>query len=397
MPKYNITIPTDVYFILNRLCECGYTAHIVGGCVRDMLIGKAPTDYDITTDATPEEIKTAFSDFRTVDTGIKHGTVTLIYNGAPYEITTYRIEGAYSDNRHPDSVSFTRNLSLDLSRRDFTVNAMCADKDGNLTDLYGGAEHLSAGVISAVGCAKKRFSEDALRILRAIRFSATLGFKLDAETAKAAFECASLLDNISVERIYTELYKLICGEYAYRVISEYGDIIKKVLPELSTLILPPSDRFGAASGNVRLASLFALGAENPEAAYDGAMRRLHTDTKTRVAGACALKYLSYPLETESDALKLLFLVGDEWAEFTAQLKKTVLGEGGGSRLLDLAKCSGKPYKFSDLSVSGAGFVASGLVGENIGRGMKAVLFAIMDGVIDNTVEEILRYIKKLKL
>lgn len=396
MSKYNITIPSDVYFILNRLGECGYTAHIVGGCVRDMLIGKAPTDYDITTSATPDETKEVFSDFRTVDTGIKHGTVTLIYNGTPYEITTYRTEGAYSDNRHPDSVSFTRNLSLDLSRRDFTVNAMCADKDGNLTDLYGGLGHLSAGIISAVGCAKERFFEDALRILRAIRFSSTLGFSLDAETAAAVHECLPLLDNVSVERTYSELYKLVCGKSAYAVISEYSDVIKRVLPELLSVTLPTPERFDAASGKVRLASLFALGGKNPERDFEGAMYRLHTDSKTRTVGACALKHLSYKIDSVADALKLLYLLGDECAEFTAELKALVFSDLRTRELLSLARASGIPYKISDMAASGGDFVSEGFFGEAIGAAMEKTLFAIIDGEIANTEDAIKGYIKELK-
>ena len=392
----NIRIPSEVYFILNRLCERGYTAHIVGGCVRDMLIGIEPGDYDITTSATPEETKEAFSEFRTVDTGIKHGTVTLIYGGTPYEITTYRTEGAYTDNRHPDSVSFTRTLSLDLSRRDFTVNAMCADKDGRLTDLFCGMEHIKLGVISAVGCAKERFSEDALRILRAIRFSATLGFELDGQTAAAARECSHLLENISVERIYTEIYKLFSGRYAYRVISEYGDIIKVVIPELSEIFLPPEDRFSGAVGGIRLASLFALGADNPPEAFTAAMHRLHTDTATRCMGAAALEHLGCPIETEADALRLLYSVGEECADFTAELKWLVDGERRASELISKAKSSGVPYKISDMAVGGEAFVAEGFGGKQIGEAMKSTLFAIIDGKIGNNEAEIRSFIKELK-
>lgn len=394
--EHNIRIPSDVYFILNRLCERGHTAHIVGGCVRDMLIGIEPGDYDITTSATPEETKAAFSEFRTVDTGIKHGTVTLIYGGAPYEITTYRTEGAYTDNRHPDSVSFTRTLELDLSRRDFTVNAMCADKDGRLTDLFCGLEHIRLGVISAVGCAKERFSEDALRILRAIRFSATLGFQLDGQTAAAARECSHLLKNISAERIYTEIHKLFSGKFAYRVISEYGDIIKAVIPELSAISLPPEDRFSAAGGGARLVSLFVCGVDNPPQAFVDAMRALRTDTATRNRGAIALEYINYPIETEADALRLLYSVGGEQADFVAELKALVFGETLAAELISRAAASGVPYKIADMAVGGEAFVAEGFGGKRIGEAMQSALFAIIDGKIGNNEAEIRSFIKELK-
>lgn len=397
MPTHEVFIPEDVCFILNRLCERGYTAHIVGGCVRDMLIGIPPTDYDITTSATPEEVKEVFSELRIIDTGLKHGTVTLLYRGQPYEITTYRTEGAYTDNRHPDSVSFTRNLSLDLSRRDFTVNAMCADKEGRLTDLFGGVGHIEERVISAVGCAKERFTEDALRIMRALRFSATLGFRLDAETAAAVIECRELLDRVSVERIYSELIKLVSGKYAYGVITEYTDIIKKVLPELSEIRLPPSERFALFDGKVRLAALFAVGADTPSGAFSSAMKRLHTDTKTRTLGARALDALCCPTDTEGELLELLYRVGQECAEFTAELKALVYGELGLPDALAAAKSCGRPYKMSDMALGGAQFARAGFVGEKIGRAMEGALCAIMRGEIENTAAEICEYIKTLEL
>ncbi len=397
MPRYDITIPDDVYFILNKLEACGHGAHIVGGCVRDMLIGKAPTDYDITTSATPDEVKNVFSEYRTVDTGIKHGTVTLILGGAPYEITTYRTEGAYTDNRHPDSVSFTRTLAEDLSRRDFTVNAMCADKSGKLTDLFGGESHVEKRIISAVGTAEARFSEDALRILRALRFSATLGFALDGETAAAVRKCKDLLTNISVERSFSELLKLLSGDFAYDVLGEYGEAVGVILPELRELSLPPRDSFARASARVRLASLFALGADAPHIAFDAAMKRLHTDTKTRCTGALALERMGMPISTASDALRLLYSVGDECADFTAELRALVFGDASVRELLSAARESGLPYKISDMALGGGDFVSVGFSGENIGRAMEGALFAIMDGEIANDADRIRAYIKELKI
>ena len=393
-PMGNIFIPDDVYFILNRLCKCGYSAHIVGGCVRDMLIGITPTDYDITTSATPDEVKAAFPEYKTVDTGIKHGTVSLIYRKAQYEITTYRTEGTYTDNRHPDSVSFTRTLALDLSRRDFTVNAMCADKDAHVTDLFGGMKHIEERVISAVGCPDQRFGEDALRILRALRFSAKLGFSLDAETERAVRDCSELLHNISVERIYTELIKLVGADYAYGVISRYADVILKVLPELGRIALPCRERFEKACDKVRMAALFALGAPDASAAFHSAMKRLHTDSKTAKIGSLALSAMKCPMSRRGDILRLLYRLGDECATFTAELCALVLGDDIPERVV-AAKKSGLPYKISDMALGGAAFASAGFVGENIGRAMEKTLFAIMDGEIGNTESEILAYINQL--
>lgn len=392
---YKVTVPDDVKFILNTLNKSGYGAHIVGGCVRDMLIGKAPTDYDITTSAMPDEVKAVFSDYRMLDTGLKHGTVTLLYQGAPYEITTYRTEGAYTDNRHPDSVSFTRNLELDLSRRDFTVNAICADAEGRLTDMFSGVADIESRTIRAVGNAAERFSEDALRILRAIRFSATLGFELDCDTSAAVHSHRFLLSGISGERIYSEIMKLLGGAGAYRVLSEYADVIVGVLSELRELKLPERERFEAAGGRERLVSLFALRGGEAASDFDKSMAVLHTDSKIRELGRTALSNLYADTTTDSALLRLLFKLGEEGARFTASVKELALGECC-CDALEAAICSGVPYKFSAMNASGGDFAASGFVGKEIGAAMERTLFAIIDGKLENENEVIKEYIKRLK-
>ena len=169
-------LPKNVQYIISRLNECGFRADVVGGCVRDFLLGKAPVDYDVTTNAEPEEMKRVFRKEKTIETGIKHGTLTVLISGEPYEITTYRIDGEYSDNRRPDSVSFSRELTEDLARRDFTVNAICYNEKDGYTDKFSGIDDIKKRIIRAVGDPRKRFSEDALRIMRAVRFSSVLGF-----------------------------------------------------------------------------------------------------------------------------------------------------------------------------------------------------------------------------
>ena len=188
-----IELPDNVRNIITRLNTAGYEAYAVGGCVRDSVLGREPQDWDITTSALPEEVKALFN--RTVDTGIKHGTVTVLLGRESYEVTTYRIDGKYSDSRHPDSVSFTRSLVEDLKRRDFTINAMAYGNDG-LVDMFDGAGDIEKGVIRCVGNAEARFGEDALRILRAVRFSAQLGFDIEHETMAAAAKLAPRLADI---------------------------------------------------------------------------------------------------------------------------------------------------------------------------------------------------------
>ena len=179
-------IPAQIEYILQKLSAAGYEAYLVGGCVRDFLLGKQPSDFDITTNALPEETMAVFSADRVVPTGLQHGTVTVLHGGVSAEITTYRTETTYKDGRHPDSVSFTRNLADDLCRRDFTVNAMAMDLSGEIVDLYGGREDLAKKIIRAVGDPTVRFTEDALRILRAFRFASKLGFSIEEQTCSAA-------------------------------------------------------------------------------------------------------------------------------------------------------------------------------------------------------------------
>ncbi len=223
-------IPHNITRVLDMLEEAGHEAYVVGGCVRDLCRGVVPHDYDVTTSALPEETKACFFGFRVIETGIKHGTVTVISEGAPVEITTYRTDGEYKDNRHPESVSFTGNLSLDLSRRDFTVNAMAYSPRRGLYDLFGGEEHIEKRLISCVGDPDRRFGEDGLRILRALRFASTLDFEIAPETAESIHRNKELLKNISAERIFSELSKLLTGRGARRILSEYGDVIALVAP-----------------------------------------------------------------------------------------------------------------------------------------------------------------------
>ena len=199
----NFIIPDKVNKIIEELRNYGFEAYAVGGCVRDMILGRSPQDWDITTSATPLEVKSIFR--RTVDTGIVHGTVTVLLDKDHFEVTTYRLDGEYEDNRHPKEVSFTSSLTEDLKRRDFTINAMAYNEIEGVIDLFGGMEDLQRGLIRCVGSAKERFEEDALRILRAVRFSAQLGFTIEEDTLKAVREKAENLKNISAERIRVEL------------------------------------------------------------------------------------------------------------------------------------------------------------------------------------------------
>lgn len=227
-----MNIPQGPDEILNRLTAAGFQAYAVGGCVRDSLLGTVPGDWDICTSALPEETEACFSDLRVVETGLKHGTVTVIFQGVPYEITTFRSDGNYLDHRRPQQVNFVRTLKEDLLRRDFTINAMAVGLDEEIQDPFGGRQDLTDGIIRCVGDPDTRFTEDALRILRGLRFASRLGFSIAPETAAAMERNKNLLSYVSGERIYKELTGILIGTYAQPVLEQYGGVLAAVLPEI---------------------------------------------------------------------------------------------------------------------------------------------------------------------
>lgn len=230
-----IILPKDVKYIIEKLEASGHQAYAVGGCVRDCIMGRIPADWDITTSAKPLEIKKIFS--HTIDTGLQHGTVTVMRNHVGYEVTTYRVDGDYSDGRHPDSVSFTSDLTEDLARRDFTINAMAYNDRDGLVDVFSGNEDLNKGVIRAVGDPKLRFTEDALRMLRALRFSAQLNFDIEPQTYEAIAELAPSINQVSAERICVELTKLITSDHPERIELLYKTGLSKyILPEFDAMM-----------------------------------------------------------------------------------------------------------------------------------------------------------------
>lgn len=232
MNSVKISIPSYAKTALEKLHAEGFKAYIVGGCVRDSVLGKTPDDYDICTDCTPDQMKKVFSNFTAIETGIKHGTLTVLIDRKPVEITTFRSDGKYSDHRKPDSVKFETELSQDLKRRDFTVNALCYNDREGIVDMFGGISDIENKIIRCVGKPQDRFDEDALRIMRAMRFSSVLGFEIEENTANAVHEQKELLHNISAERIASELKKLLCGTGAEKILTDYRDVMAVIIPQL---------------------------------------------------------------------------------------------------------------------------------------------------------------------
>lgn len=236
--KVKISVPRKAKYIIETIRNAGFEAYVVGGCVRDSILGREPEDWDITTSAKPEQVKKLFP--RTIDTGIKHGTVTVMLDRESFEVTTYRIDGKYEDSRHPKEVTFTPNLKEDLRRRDFTINAMAYNDESGLVDIYGGLEDIERQIIRCVGDARERFREDALRIMRAIRFSAQLGYSIEEETKAAIRELAPTLEAISAERIQVELVKLLVSPHPDYLRDAYDmGVTKVILPEFDVCMRTP--------------------------------------------------------------------------------------------------------------------------------------------------------------
>lgn len=385
-------LPNGVKIIIDQLDRHGHRADVVGGCVRDHLLGKAPYDYDITTDATPDEMLDIFRDFRTIPTGIKHGTLTVMADGEPHEVTTYRRDGDYCDHRHPDTVTFTEKIADDLSRRDFTVNAMAYNQKDGIADLFGGREDLKAGIIRAVGDPYRRFDEDALRILRAVRFSSTLGFKIEEGTATAARELSHLLSFVSGERIYTEWLKLISGKDAYRVLRDHRTVIESALG-IKDYILPNEARFNTADKYTRFFSLFA-GYNDPSEIYSSVCDRLRVDNAWRGAGVTVLSNLHRPLDSEVNIRLCLHSINKEQTMMLAATKE-LLGISDAhtyERVTEVIR-SEKPFSTQHLAVRGGDVTALGFRGAAVGNVLEFLITSVIKGDLKNERDELINAAK----
>ena len=348
--KVRIQLPYEVEWVIGKIREAGYEAFAVGGCVRDTLLGRTPEDWDVTTSARPEAVKAIFE--RTVDTGLQHGTVTVLKNRKGYEVTTYRIDGEYHDGRHPDSVEFTPNLLEDLKRRDFTINAMAYSHETGIVDEFGGMEDLKAGIVRCVGRPEDRFTEDALRLLRALRFSAQLGFEIEESTYAAIKTIAPNLAKVSKERMQAELTKLLLSAHPERIL-----LLKET--GLSAQIVPGFDAVFAtlfsklsrlpAEKSLRWAGfLLCQSTKQAEAVLKGLKMDNETigNVSRMIEGAketlplekpavrrAMSRYTPYQLE---GALKLKELMGSPVAGEIRRLREEIIRDGDCVSLKDLA-------------------------------------------------------------
>lgn len=374
-------LSNDVLWILNKLSAAGYRADIVGGPVRDLLRGVEPSDFDITTSALPNEVKAVFLGERIIETGIKHGTVALIKNGAQYEITTYRIDGEYVDSRHPTNVSFTKSIEEDLARRDFTINAIAYSPENNITDPYGGAEDVKRGIIRAVGVAEDRFEEDALRILRGVRFASTLGFEIEEQTSLAMIKKAHLLSKISKERIFSEWKKLLLGKDAIKAIIKNHKVIHTILPNLivpEQLCATAWERSGFDARHIALLSALA-----PEK-YTSIMREMKTDRRIIDLGNAVITSIGKYGSTVHDIAFMLRDIGEEAAECLIECESILSRRSlSNLELLSDVKNSGIPYKLSMLNIDGNALLDMGFSGIEIKKAMLYLQEKTILGELDN--------------
>ena len=374
------SIPAGCLAVIDRLASSGFPAHLVGGCVRDLCRGVPPHDYDLTTSATPAEMKNVFRDFRVIETGIAHGTLTVLSDGVPYEVTTYRVDGDYSDGRHPDAVTFTRSLEEDLARRDFTVNAMAYSPASGLVDPFGGQADLAARLLRAVGEPERRFSEDALRILRALRFSSTLGFSIEEKTAAAICRLAPTVSRVSPERIREELLKLLSGASSDAVLHAYRDALFAAVPVLSP-IGEIWDAAATAASSLSYDPVLALAAlarplgENGTAAL---FRSLKTDRKSerRASSAVAAYGAGLPQDLSS-AGSFAVRYGETAARDAVALAEAFHDPAApaAGEALNGFFSSGRPFALSDLALRGDDLTA---VGIPEGPALKETLAALLD-------------------
>lgn len=441
-----INIPSQVNRAIEILCNGGHSAYIVGGAVRNIIMGIPVNDWDITTSALPDETLELFRNYRTIETGLQHGTVTVIIDGIPLEITTFRIEQGYSDNRHPDKVDFTDKVEDDLSRRDFTSNAIAYSPQKGFVDPFGGFEDTEKKIIRCVGNPDTRFGEDALRILRALRFASVLGFKIDPATAESIHKNKHLLKNISVERIFVELSKLLCGKDAGYILREYRDVIFFVLPELEPMngcvqnherhiydvwghtvkaveSVPPEPELRFAmlfhdsgkphcktTDNNGIDHFYSHGKISKKIVFD-ALSRLKTSNKFRDA-VCNLveyhdflpdkisrkTYKKYIAKLGLETVEKLFLIreADVLAQNPEFHAESLEQNNIGKKTLDEIKNEDSCFKISDLAVDGRKLKNAGIPpSPAMGKIMEKLLDEVMDEKLPNDEDALIERAKQL--
>lgn len=387
-----IELPRGALGAISALEEAGFEAYAVGGAVRDLLRGVEPLDLDIATAALPEQVKEVFQGLKIYETGIKHGTVTVIFEGLPLEITTYRVESTYSDGRHPDGVRFSKLIEADLSRRDFTVNAVAFSPGRGLVDPFGGVTDLENRVIRAVGEPKKRFDEDGLRVMRALRFAAVLGFEIEGETAAALFANKAKVLSVSAERVSAELGKLLCGDGAVEVLEGFREIFSAVYPQLEGACF---DALGRVNGTLelRLGALFyELGAEKAlSLSADLRFSRDAVETALMLASEARRELKDGKPFVKREMRRLGAENFKKCLEFRTAICPEPCVEKALSDCVEALR-GRECYELKGLKVKGEDLIDAGVEkGRALGEALEALLDAVVEGRVENDRDCLLRY------
>ena len=430
-------LPAQVKTILERLEENGFAAYAVGGCVRDTLLCRVPTDWDVTTAARPEQVQALFPE-QSIPTGLRHGTVTVRQDGLSVEVTTFRTDGSYSDHRRPDSVRFSQSLEEDLCRRDLTVNAMAMDARGGIIDLHGGRDDLRRGILRCVGEPVRRVDEDALRILRTLRFASVLGFRIEDETAAALHRCAPLLADIAPERLLAEMDRLLCGTGVLPVLLAYPDVLGAFLPELlpcvgfdqrnrhhiydvwahtahSVAAIPPEAvlRWVMLLHDVGKPSCFTVDAQGVGHFYghptvsaalaENVCRRLRMDKRTAAEVVTLVRWHDRDIpRTEKAIARAVHQLGEDTFRRLLAVKRADnlaqhpdyrgrLGEiDRAEDILNGLLAARACFSLGDLAVNGRDMLALGLRGPAVGQMLDFLLEQVLDGALPNERDALLR-------
>ena len=392
-----IILPKGASYIISELNKRGFEAYIVGGCVRDYLLGKTPKDWDITTSALPEQVKATFS--HTYDTGIEHGTVTVLIGKTGYEVTTYRIDGEYMDNRHPKSVVFTSKLEGDLARRDFTINAMAYNEDNGVVDKFGGLEDLKNGIIRAVREPEERFREDALRMMRALRFSAQLGFEIEEKTLQAIADNAHLIKNISGERIRDEMLKMLLSDnplkiYELRAVGltdNFMPLFSRILGEREKLIKDCLEKTHADA--IKRLALIFHGLDFKD--LQKVLKQLKLDNKTLKSVLTLSKYMNLEMDTgEYGIRKLISETSYDDVERIIYMRGIIGSDKQGNETMavfEKIKQRGDCCFIKELAVDGNILMELGVPsGSEVGAMLKKCLDEVLRNPMNNNREYLIK-------
>lgn len=395
-------LPQAIQNTIDRLEQCGFEAYAVGGAVRDFLLNLSPKDWDIATSALPQNVIDIFGEKNCIPTGIKHGTITLVKDAQMIEITTYRVDGEYGDNRHPDRVVFSKSITEDLSRRDFTINAMAYAPKVGIVDLFGGQKDLAAKIIRTVSTPEKRFSEDGLRIIRGLRFGAVLGFDIEENTKLAMHQCKSLLGNIARERLQSELSKLVLADRPEEILTEFSDVFAEFLG-IKTEFCPNkwsenAKLLGSCPLNLplRLAILLDKAASNTPP--HKILRELKYDNKTIYTAKIISNYIDKEILPEPICIKhILSELGENTLRLVLEAKRVKNRDIAVIyNIMEKIISSNQCCKLKDLKIDGNDLIHLGISGKEIGRILKSLLNEVIEERCENKRSALIELAERLK-